>query len=153
MDVRSVHWTFSLRAAADRAGLEPGMSYARGVLTALVAGDGAVTEPWRDDVLLVVCELLANACRHTPGPTRLDFDHEGGSGRGRLTVAVTDPSPVPPRRRPLDPARANGHGLRIVERLADRWGVRAVPGGKTVWATLSLPSPRRLGPAGLGGPV
>jgi hypothetical protein len=41
---------------------------------------------------------------------------------------------------PLDPTRIGGLGLVVVDRIASDWGVAPFPGGKTVWAALSLPS-------------
>ncbi|MFF2198813.1 ATP-binding protein [Streptomyces sp. NPDC058157] len=133
----SGHWRFPLGHDGGRA-LEPGMSCVRGVLDALPGeGDGAAAARLREDVLLVACELLANACRHTAGPTRLDIHLSGG----RITVAVTDRAVAAPVLRPWRPREPHGHGLHVVDRLAVDWGVRPAPGGKTVWATLPAPWP------------
>jgi hypothetical protein len=131
------HWRFQLGGEASRA-VEPGMSGARGVLGTLATGSSGSPADVRarcDDALLVVCELLTNACQHTPGPLYLDLalDH------GRLTVAVADPAAAPPQVRSWRPARSHGHGLHLVQRLTDAWGVRPIPGGKIVWATLAAP--------------
>ncbi|MFD5461884.1 ATP-binding protein [Kitasatospora sp. NPDC127059] len=93
----------------------------------------AVTE----DVLLMVSELVTNACLHAPGgPRELRMDWDGA----RLRVEVADASPVPPRLRlSADPARPGGHGLRVVDRLARAWGSVPEDGGKLVW--LEVPSP------------
>jgi flavin reductase (DIM6/NTAB) family NADH-FMN oxidoreductase RutF len=40
---------------------------------------------------------------------------------------------------PSAPMRPSGLGLRIVERLAERWGSAAHDGGKIVWAEIRLP--------------
>ncbi|MEV0533591.1 ATP-binding protein [Kitasatospora sp. NPDC050463] len=90
-----------------------------------------------DDVLLMVSELVANACLHTPGgPTELRLSWDGTL----LRVEVTDASPEPPR--PVlhaDPGRPGGHGLRVVDRLARAWGSLPEGTGKLVW--LEVPSP------------
>ncbi|GHF38363.1 ATPase [Kitasatospora xanthocidica] len=90
-----------------------------------------------DDVLLMVSELVTNACMHAPGgPRELRLSWNGV----RLRVEVTDASPVPPRLRPFtDPGRPGGHGLRVVDRLARAWGSLPEGEGKLVW--LEVPSP------------
>ncbi|MFG2825391.1 ATP-binding protein [Kitasatospora sp. NPDC048365] len=128
------HWHVALAAEGGRA-LEPGMTLVRRVLEE-VPRDGATEPGWRDDVLLVAAELMSNACRHTPGPTRLDIDLDAGV----LAIAVTDRAAAPPIVRPWQPDRPHGHGLHIIGRIAIAWGVSPAPGGKTVWA--ALPAPR-----------
>ncbi|MEV6976879.1 ATP-binding protein [Kitasatospora sp. NPDC093806] len=90
-----------------------------------------------EDVLLMVSELVTNACLHAPGgPRELRLCWNGT----RLRVEVSDDSPVPPRLRPYaDPGRPGGHGLRVVDRLARAWGSRPEDEGKAVW--LEVPSP------------
>ncbi|WP_307806626.1 ATP-binding protein, partial [Streptomyces sp. FH025] len=90
-----------------------------------------------EDVLLMVSELITNACLHAPGgPRELRLNWDGA----RLRVEVTDASPVPPRLRPYaDPGRPGGHGLRVVDRLARDWGCLPEGTGKLVW--LEVPSP------------
>ncbi|MEV7780149.1 ATP-binding protein [Kitasatospora sp. NPDC088351] len=89
------------------------------------------------DVLLMVSELVTNACLYAPGgprELRLSWDGE------RLRVEVSDASPVPPRLRPFaDPGRPGGYGLRVVDRLARDWGCLPEGEGKLVW--LEVPSP------------
>ncbi|MBP0449142.1 ATP-binding protein [Kitasatospora sp. RG8] len=89
------------------------------------------------DVLLMVSELVTNACLHAPGgPRELRLSWNGE----RLRVEVTDASPVPPQLRPhADPGRPGGHGLRVVDRLARAWGSLPEGTGKRVW--LEVPSP------------
>ncbi|MEV7598825.1 ATP-binding protein [Kitasatospora sp. NPDC089797] len=90
-----------------------------------------------EDVLLMVSELVTNACLHAPGgPRELRLDWDGV----RLRVEVRDGSPVPARlRRGADPGSPGGHGLRVVDRLARAWGCDPEDGGKRVW--LEVPSP------------
>ncbi|MCX4775910.1 ATP-binding protein [Streptomyces sp. NBC_01264] len=89
-----------------------------------------------DDVLLLVSEVVANACMHTSGPVCLLLH----CTPERLRIEVTDPSPVMPLYRfPADPARPGGHGLLIVERLAGAWGADPVDGGKCVWVEVITP--------------
>ncbi|UQX01902.1 ATP-binding protein [Streptomyces sp. RerS4] len=99
-----------------------------------------------DDALLLVSELVTNACLHAGGPRELVLRH----APGLLRVEVRDDSPEPPRRRPTgDPGRPGGHGLVMLERLSAEWGfTTAAPDpaapeaghpGKTVWAAIRAP--------------
>nr|BFD89479.1 hypothetical protein KitaXyl93_08390 [Kitasatospora sp. Xyl93] len=126
---------------AGRAGaVQAGRDFSREALRSwrwLPAADGerpAVVE----DVVLMVSELVTNACLHTrggPDELRLRWD-----GR-RLRVEVADSSPVRPELRPYaDPGRPGRHGLRVVERLARSWGSAPEGGGKQVWLEVALPS-------------
>ncbi|MEU9042942.1 MULTISPECIES: ATP-binding protein [unclassified Kitasatospora] len=89
-------------------------------------GEGAAA-----DVLLLVAELVANAMLHGGGPLELVLDATGA----RLRVEVSDRSPaMPVPCLPHVPALPGGHGLVIVQRIADRWGAEAHSQGKTIWA-------------------
>ncbi|MFD9307110.1 ATP-binding protein [Streptomyces sp. NPDC060048] len=85
-----------------------------------------------EDALLLVSELLTNASLHADG------SHELVLTAGEvLRIDVYDGSTALPRRQPA-PQRGvpGGHGLYIVERVADRWGARAHEHGKAVWAEI-----------------
>ncbi|SOB88543.1 ATP-binding protein [Streptomyces sp. 1331.2] len=90
-----------------------------------------------EDVLLMVSELVTNACLHAPGgPSELRLDWDGS----RLRVEVADDSPVPPRLlRAAEPGRPGGYGLRVVDRLSRAWGCVPEGGGKRVWLEVSAP--------------
>ncbi|WP_258024153.1 ATP-binding protein [Streptomyces bambusae] len=92
-----------------------------------------------EDVLLMVSELVTNACMHAGGPRELVLR----LGPERLRVEVSDGSPEHPRRRPAaDPAVPGGHGLTVLDRLARRWGSApstSAWGGKTVWLEVAAP--------------
>ncbi|MFD3549519.1 ATP-binding protein [Streptomyces sp. NPDC058655] len=103
-----------------------------------------------EDVLLLVSEVVTNACLHAGGPRELVLRHD----HERLRVEVSDGSPEIPRRRlPGDRALPGGHGLIVVERLARSWGAQpfadASP-GKTVW--LEIAAGRSDGSDGTHGP-
>lgn len=92
------------------------------------------------DVILVVAELVANAVAHGGGPLELVLD----ASAGRLRIEVSDGAPLLPAPRPSHhPSLPGGHGLFIVERVTDRWGVEQYDGGKTVWAEVDA---KRLAP-------
>ncbi|HZX39439.1 MAG TPA: ATP-binding protein [Streptomyces sp.] len=92
-----------------------------------------------EDVLLVVSELVTNACLHAEGPEEMWIACDGKV----LRVEVSDrgagqPAPRTPHRA----GRPGGHGMFIVQRLCLDWGVLRTPGvaGKTVWAELGAPA-------------
>ncbi|WMX46700.1 ATP-binding protein [Streptomyces roseicoloratus] len=92
-----------------------------------------------EDVLLVVSELVTNACLHAEGPESLRVLRLAGVLR--LEVAdrgAGQPAPRTPHRA----GRPGGHGMFIVQRLCRDWGIDRVPGapGKTVWAELAAPA-------------
>jgi anti-sigma regulatory factor (Ser/Thr protein kinase) len=88
-------------------------------------GDGVST------VELLTSELVANAIRHGSSPV---ITVRAIVRRAELVLAVTDGDDALPVVRTTGPEVPGGHGMRLVERLASRWGVRHEPGnGKTVW--------------------
>ncbi|MDN3293159.1 ATP-binding protein [Streptomyces ficellus] len=92
-----------------------------------------------EDVLLVVSELVTNACLHAEGPEELRVSLD--SKVLRLEVedrGAGQPTPRTPHRA----GRPGGHGMFIVQRLCLDWGVvrsTDMP-GKTVWAELAAPA-------------
>ncbi|MDT0319569.1 ATP-binding protein [Streptomyces millisiae] len=91
-----------------------------------------------EDALLVVSELVTNACLHAGGPEELRLGH----GPKLLRVEVLDRGlGVPALASTRRAGRPGGHGMFIVERLCLDWGVVRETGatGKTVWAELAAP--------------
>ncbi|MDX6353466.1 MAG: hypothetical protein QOF98_369 [Streptomyces sp.] len=92
-----------------------------------------------EDVLLVVSELVTNACLHAGGPEELRLWRSPKA----LRMEVVDGGPGEPApRTPHRAGRPGGHGMFIVQRLCLDWGVIRDDGhpGKTVWAELAAPS-------------
>lgn len=86
--------------------------------------------------MLVVNELVINAIRHGP-----DFGRVRISLRERddeLEVGVRDDS-LPQVIAPREPDETGGRGLRIVDTLAQAWGVRHNP--TQVWCLLRATEP------------
>ncbi|MEU6068413.1 MULTISPECIES: ATP-binding protein [Streptomyces] len=109
--------------------------YAWGWLPAAGADQRAAAE----DVLLVVSELVTNACLHAEGPEDLFLARDNKVIRIEVTDRGTgQPAPRTPHRA----GRPGGHGMFIVQRLCLDWGVVRTPGvsGKTVWAELGAPA-------------
>ncbi|MCX3059187.1 ATP-binding protein [Streptomyces beihaiensis] len=98
-----------------------------------------------DDAVLILSELLSNACRHGR-PLGDDLAGDGDvraawhiDDRGRLMVEVTDGG-GPTRPVPATPSVTahGGRGLNIITALADDWGVRDdVRGEVTVWVLVN----------------
>jgi hypothetical protein len=89
-----------------------------------------------DDVLLLVSEVVTNACLHAGGPTELVLNCTDE----RLRIEVSDGSPEHPHPRPTgDVTLPGGHGLLVLERLSRSWGSTPRGEGKTVWAEVASP--------------
>ncbi|MFE7510896.1 ATP-binding protein [Streptomyces sp. NPDC057540] len=112
-----------------------------------IPADGEEAEQRVEDVLLLVSEVVTNACLHAGGPEELVLRH----GDGRLRVEVSDASPEHPQARvPRSPALPGGHGLMVLNRLAGAWGSQdKAPGavGKVVWLEVGAPPGRDGGRA------
>ncbi|MFD3498612.1 ATP-binding protein [Streptomyces sp. NPDC058678] len=103
---------------------------------------GGVSETVIDDAVLILSELLSNACKHGrplalagDGDVRAAWRVDAG---GRLTVEVTDGG-GPTRPAPATPSVTahGGRGLNIITALADDWGVRDDTRGEiTVWVVV-----------------
>ena len=92
----------------------------------------------RDDAVLVASELVTNAVVHSGGSPADTIQIRAVLVRGGVSISVHDPglSGDPPRLRDTGVMQAGGWGLRIVERLARRWGCERDPGHR-VWAELA----------------
>ena len=115
-----------------RHGLE-GPAQARAVVAEWSARLGF--EDVRDDVTLVVSEMVTNAVRHASPPVALELQEEDGL----VHIAVRDGSPDAPAPRAAPSDAEGGRGLLLVDLLCEDHGVRPDPPGKTVWATLPRP--------------
>jgi two-component sensor histidine kinase len=89
-----------------------------------------------ENLLLLVSELVTNGIVH-------GRDNHAGSIildlrlNSTLRFAVVDPGPGFATRAALD--QDGGWGLRLVERLADRWGVQRTREGTRVWFETASP--------------
>jgi len=88
-----------------------------------------------DTATLLVSEVVTNAILHARTTVTLTVEVEAEVVR----IAVRDGSPVSPRIHSFTAMSATGRGLRLLDRLAKRWGVDADPvtGGKVVWFEVS----------------
>ncbi|MBW3556657.1 MAG: ATP-binding protein [Actinobacteria bacterium] len=108
---------------------EPNARAARRFIADTVAAIGLPSE----DALVLGNELVTNVVLHA----RTEFVVSMALTEDSIRVGVTDQNSRLPIRvnAPLD--ATSGRGLSIVAALAQRWGVDAHPGGKTVWFELS----------------
>jgi anti-sigma regulatory factor (Ser/Thr protein kinase) len=84
---------------------------------------------------LLTSELVTNAIRHGSGQVMLSLN----CGDGVLAISVSDDDPRMPFVQPEDELLAlGGRGVRMVQRLAQEWGVtpREAGPGKVVWFRL-----------------
>ncbi|WP_232246586.1 ATP-binding protein [Kitasatospora mediocidica] len=105
------------------------------------AGRWLLADDVTETAVLLVSELVTNACRHTRVPadryTAVRCLLRGGS----IRVEVSDADPELPRQRLASTDDECGRGLALVEALAKDWGAHPRPSGigKTVWFELACP--------------
>ena len=83
------------------------------------------------EVKLIVSELVTNSIEHGElgAHDRIEL-HARVDRRGALHMDVRDPGPGP------EPGARQGMGWRILERMADRWGIDRSDGLARVWFEL-----------------
>jgi len=81
---------------------------------------------------LVVSELVTNSVVHACDPIALHLREESDHVR----VGVSDGSTVACNDEPAGPDGTSGRGMRIVERIASRWGSEVSDVGKLTWADI-----------------
>jgi anti-sigma regulatory factor (Ser/Thr protein kinase) len=90
-----------------------------------------------EDAVLLISELVTNAVKYGPEHGEIRLIVGAAEDRMRFTVHDTGAGPLPAMR-PMDrlPHQGGGHGLRLVDRVSDRWGVER--GSTRVWFELDL---------------
>ncbi len=107
--------------------------HARAILAAL---DAEVDAEAIELAQLLLSELATNVVRHTACDS-MRITVRADDSRLRVEVTDCDASHTP-RVAPLDPTVPGGAGLRIVDRMATRWGATELAHGKCVWFELPL---------------
>jgi anti-sigma regulatory factor (Ser/Thr protein kinase) len=92
---------------------------------------------------LLVSELVTNALVHAGTAIRLSLSFGAGDV---LRVAVEDGSPHHPAPQHSVDTAGTGRGLRLLEELADDWGVDSTATGKTVWFEVAGAGPHPHAP-------
>jgi anti-sigma regulatory factor (Ser/Thr protein kinase) len=101
---------------------------------AVLARKGALPHAIRDDVLLLMTELVTNAVRHADAAPDRRVRLELRRQRGAVRVAVCDEGPgFGPEAICSRPDETGGWGLMLVDRIADRWAVTRTATGTCVW--------------------
>jgi serine phosphatase RsbU (regulator of sigma subunit)/anti-sigma regulatory factor (Ser/Thr protein kinase) len=105
----------------------------RAIAEALVS---AGLEVMLDDALLLVTELVTNAVVHAG--TDIELHVEIGVDSARVEVIDRSAGSLPVLQGEPDAAREGGRGIFLLDALAQEWGTRHFPGGKSVWFALGL---------------
>jgi anti-sigma regulatory factor (Ser/Thr protein kinase) len=97
---------------------------------------GHVQRDVADAIAVMVSELATNCVRHTATQFAVTVERTPH----QIRVAVTDAGTGLPTVCSPAPTDRSGRGLKIVDALADGWGVSSTETtpGKTVWFTVSL---------------
>lgn len=103
-------------------------------LAKLARSTPPATPEYRDDVLLVVSELAANAIQYAPGPFGLTMRRAFDG----VHVTLSDTSTTPPAPRPFRPGNGSGGGIGwyLIHTLCDQVSVVIRDDGKDVHAFL-----------------
>jgi anti-sigma regulatory factor (Ser/Thr protein kinase) len=82
---------------------------------------------------LMATELATNCVQHA----QTDFELTITRTQGQIRIEVRDTGAGSPVPRSPTPRERTGRGLRIVEAMADSWGIEPSSRGKTVWFTVA----------------
>jgi anti-sigma regulatory factor (Ser/Thr protein kinase) len=94
------------------------------------------------DIELCVGELAANAYAHTASGRGGHMMISVAADHRRVRVTVIDDGGAPTVPQIQDEFfDEGGRGLRLVESLADAWGVHDLPGGTAVWTQFATSAP------------
>ena len=104
----------------------------------------ATLTSWRldgaDDAVLLASELATNALLHARSPMTVRVERLADDV---VQVSVADDSPAAPQPRRFSPESGTGRGLRLLDSMAESWGVDMIPGdGKVVWCRVRLGAER-----------
>lgn len=87
------------------------------------------------DVLLAVSELVTNGLLHARTAMTLRILRVGPE---TVRLEVGDGSVAPPRGRLFTVESGTGRGLRLLDSIAEEWGVATHDDGKTVWCVIRI---------------
>jgi anti-sigma regulatory factor (Ser/Thr protein kinase) len=95
--------------------------------------------PLRDDLLLLLTEVVTNSVRHSGAANGTAIQIEMREDDDSVHVSVTDVGDGFDRPRLLKPdlSRTGGLGLVLVDRLSRAWGTRRTATGSLVWFELA----------------
>jgi anti-sigma regulatory factor (Ser/Thr protein kinase) len=90
-----------------------------------------------EDAILMISELVTNAVRHTRDVLLVLVTIHDDT----LRVDVSDDNPTVPVTPDPEHDATSGRGLRIVQALADHWGITPTADGKTIWFEINVGEP------------
>jgi len=95
-----------------------------------------VPRPTSEECALIVSELVSNAVRHAHTDLILRVEDR----KAAIHMEIEDNGPGDPVMKSPPHTELSGRGLKIVDALANDWGVRRTDGpAKIVWATVAIP--------------
>ncbi|MET8011411.1 ATP-binding protein [Streptomyces sp. NPDC005271] len=99
-----------------------------------------VPEELAETAVLLLSELMTNACQHARVPPGREVRARCVVRDEKLRVEVSDAGDVLPRLRQARPEDESGRGLALIAALADAWDAYPRPCGigKTVWFELKV---------------
>jgi anti-sigma regulatory factor (Ser/Thr protein kinase) len=101
---------------------------------ALLEGDESLPVTVRNDILLLVSELVSNAVVHAGAGPERPLQVQVLRGPRWIVVTVEDEGPgFSWHPTPDGGNESGGWGLFLVDRIADRWGVECTADGTRVW--------------------
>jgi anti-sigma regulatory factor (Ser/Thr protein kinase) len=120
--------------------LATGPTAAPAARRALLADMDTLPTSVRDDVLLLLTELVNNAVRHAKAgadrPVRVEVRHRAST----LRVAVFDEGTgFTSDGLGSEAEKSGGWGLFLVDEIADRWGITPTRSGTCVWLEIRCP--------------
>ncbi|SNR95314.1 Anti-sigma regulatory factor (Ser/Thr protein kinase) [Geodermatophilus pulveris] len=134
----------TLVASVDLHPVPPSVPVARHLVRDLLHAWGAPHDA--EDAALLVTELVANVVDHVAGEA--SFTLHVTLAERWLRISVADGSALRPVVRDLQVSAQRGRGMRLVEAIADRWGIEERGDGKCVWFELAPPGFADDGPRG-----
>jgi anti-sigma regulatory factor (Ser/Thr protein kinase) len=137
----------SLGSSSPNGGFEVvvsgGSDAARLARRAIAGHVQSLPDSLQDDVSLLVTELITNAVRHGGAragrPIRVDLHRD--ADRVRIEVVDHGNSELQVVPKTFDVDSSGGWGLLLVDRIAQRWGVRPAASGTCVWFELATAPP------------
>jgi anti-sigma regulatory factor (Ser/Thr protein kinase) len=108
------------------------VSEARRHVVATLEDWGVADAGWTS--VQLVSELATNAVIHARSEFTVELSRHGD----RLRVCVRDSSTLQPGMRRYSEDSTTGRGLRLVDSLADEWGVERLGLGKIIWFEIDL---------------
>jgi anti-sigma regulatory factor (Ser/Thr protein kinase) len=112
--------------------LDPDPAAAREARSWIVSALGNWPDAGVETARLLVTEVVTNAVLHARTPIEVCVRPVGS----RIRFEIADEHPAGPLFKHFQLDAMTGRGLRLLDSMADEWGVARTEGGKVVWFTL-----------------